>query len=576
MINKINIKCERQKIFIYIILSLVTLAVFWQVNHYDFIDFDDHIYVKENTQVTSGITLDGLRWAFSPDSAKQTGLWHPLTWLSLMLDYHLFGLNAGLFHMTNLLLHIMSTLLLFWLFNRMNGSVHQSAFIASFFAIHPLHVESVVWIAERKDVLSAFFWILTLCMYVYYTEKPILKRYLFVLFSFILALMSKPMVVTLPVIMILLDYWPLKRFELKKGHMILWQAQEKIPLLLLSLGFSMVTLCAQFRPDERNLNFSLIDQFVNVPVALLTYLEKILFPHNLAVFYPFSTQISSGQAMGASLFILIISLTIIVMVKRMPFFFTGWLWYIITILPVIGIIQIGEHAMADRYTYLPSIGISVMLAWGVPFFLRSGDTQKTILFSSSIAFLVVLAFLSWMQCHYWKNAKEIWNHALQVTKHNYIAHQSVASALFAEGKYEEALFHSNEAIRLYPVFSKGYNTRGLVYFKLGQYQQAIKDYNEVIRLEPNYADAFNNRGVAHLHLGQYQQAIKDYNTAIKIEPHYADAYNNRGLAHFLQAENDLGCRDVLMGCALGHCSILKTAKSKGLCHASKKSNKSFK
>ena len=213
MLNKINISPDRQKLIVYLVLTVVTLAVFWQVNQYDFINFDDHAYVTKNSHIQSGITLDGFRWAFS---TKYFGLWNPLVWLSLMVDYQLHGLNAGGYHLTNLILHIMSALLLFWLFNRMTGAIWKSAFVAALFALHPLHVESVAWIAERKDVLSAFFWMLTLCLYVYYTEKPVIRRYLLVLFCFVCALMSKPMVITLPIVMILLDYWPLDRLQSRK------------------------------------------------------------------------------------------------------------------------------------------------------------------------------------------------------------------------------------------------------------------------------------------------------------------------------------------------------------------------
>jgi hypothetical protein len=213
MINKININPDRQKLIVYFVLTFVTLAVFWQVNQYKFVNFDDHLYVTDNSHIHSGITLDGFRWAFS---TKDTGLWNPLVWISFMLDYQLHGLNAGGYHLTNVILHLMSTLLLFWLFNRMTGAIWRSAFVAALFALHPLHVESVAWIVERKDVLSAFFWMLTLCLYVYYTEKPVIKRYLLVLFSFICALMSKPIVITLPIVMILLDYWPLDRLQSRK------------------------------------------------------------------------------------------------------------------------------------------------------------------------------------------------------------------------------------------------------------------------------------------------------------------------------------------------------------------------
>jgi len=242
MLNKINISSKERILIVYIVLAIVTLAVYWQVNQYSFV-FDDTDYVTENSHVKSGITLEGFRWAFSTATQR---LWNPLICLSLMFDYQLFCLNAGGYHMTNLILHILSTLLLLWLFNRMTGAIWKSAFVAALFAIHPLHVESVAWISERKDVLSAFFWMLTLCLYVYYTEKPIIRRYYLVLFSFVCALMSKSMVVTLPVIMILLDYWPLGRFKSKKGSLLLWQLREKTPFFvfqqfLLSLRFMLCT-----------------------------------------------------------------------------------------------------------------------------------------------------------------------------------------------------------------------------------------------------------------------------------------------------------------------------------------------
>ncbi len=301
-----------------------------------------------------------------------------------MLDYQLYGLNAGGYHLTNLILHILSALFLFWLFNRMTGAVWKSAFVAAIFALHPLHVESVAWISERKDVLSAFFWMLTLCLYVYYTEKPVIKRYLLVLFCFVCALMSKPMVVTLPVIMILLDYWPLKRFESKiTGNNLtevlpvkvsLWPLWEKIPFLILSAVLIVMTL---YSPDKPSVKvFPLGSRIANMPVSVMTYLEKTLWPRDLAIFYPFSEQLPIWQVLGAAAGILVISAAVIIMMRRLPYLFVGWLWYAITLLPVIGIFQVGGFSMADRYHYLPSIGIAVMLAWGIPLFLKAKIRAK--------------------------------------------------------------------------------------------------------------------------------------------------------------------------------------------------------
>ena len=531
LLNKINISPEKQKLIIYIVLILATLAVFWQVNQYSFVNFDDHVYVTQNIHIQSGITLDGCRWALG---THYLGLWNPLVWLSFMFDYQLYGLNAGSYHLTNLILHILSALLLFWLFNRMTGAIWKSAFVAAFFALHPLHVESVAWIAERKDVLSAFFWMLTLCLYVYYTEKPVIKRYLPVVFSFVVALMSKPMVVTLPVIMILLDYWPLGRFELRKSDLMLWQLREKIPFFILSAVLVFITLYNPSQQDTSLKAFSLIPRLANAPVAFVTYLEKTFWPHDMAVFYPFSDQLPVWQVLEATILIIVISVTVIVMAKRLPYLFVGWMWYAITIAPVIGIIQISvtaPYAMADRYHYLPSIGLAVMLAWGIPLLLQIVGVRKKILFSIMMVVLCLLAVSAWMQCGYWKNSIILFNHTLQVTKNNWFAYHNMGTALSAEGEIEDA----------------------------------VNNYSEAIRIFPNYSNAYNNRGNAYSILGQYQQAINDFNKAIHIRPNYAEAYNNYGSAYLLQGDNNLGCRYVQKACAMGVCKALEKARSNGVC-----------
>jgi tetratricopeptide (TPR) repeat protein len=604
MLNKINISPREQVLIVYIVLTVVTFAVFWQVNQFDFVNFDDNIYVTENSHVQSGITSDGFHWAFSTRYFK---LWHPLVWLSFMLDYQLIGLNAGGYHITNLLLHIMSTLLLFWLFYRMTGAIWKSAFVAAFFALHPLHVESVAWIAERKDVLSAFFWMLTLCLYVYYTEKPVIKRYLLVLLGFVCALMSKPMVVTLPVIMILLDYWPLKRFQLKEtgnnlkevtpGKGPLWLFWEKIPFFILSAVFSIITICTQYNPSIKY--FSLGSRLANAPVSFVTYLEKTFWPHDLAAFYPFSFQLPSWQVLGAVLLIIVISAAVIVSVKRLPYLFVGWLWYAIILLPVIGIIQSGEQAMADRYHYLPSIGIAVMLAWGIPHLFSREDIRTKILFPMGVVFIAILSFITWHQCGYWKNNTTLFSHALQITNNNALAHNLLASSLAEENKINEVIYHCNAAIRLSPYYADAYNNRGNAYaklgqnqrsiedynkaialksgyadaynnrggayFKLGQYQLAVENFNEALFLKPDYADAYNNRGGAYFKLGQYQLAIENFNDAILLKPDYADAYNNLAIVYFQQGYKELGCFDARKACALGVCKILEAVKVKGYC-----------
>ena len=521
-----NISTPQKKLIIYIFLTVVTLAVYWQVNQFDFVNIDDEIYVTQNSRVQSGITLDGFRWTFFTTYAQ---FWHPLTWLSLMFDYQLYGLNAGGYHLTNIILHILSALLLFWLFNRMTGAVWKSAFVAAVFALHPLHVESVAWIAERKDVLSAFFWMLTLCLYVYYTEKPVIKRYLLVVFCFVLALMSKSIVVTLPVIMILLDYWPLGRFESKKDNLFLWQLKEKTPFFVLSALFSIITYLAQYNRTANNFSWS--SRLANAPVSFVTYLGKTIWPHDLAVFYPFPIQTPVWPVIGASLLIIFISAIVIVMAKRRPSLFVGWAWYAISILPVMGIIQVGRQAMADRFTYLPLIGLGIMLAWGIPLLLPNENSRKKILFPAGIFLIALWAWGAWQQCGYWKNSRELFNHALQVTRNNYLAHNNLGLVLFAEGKTTEAIEH----------------------------------YNEAIRIMPDHILIYKNRGDAYIQLGLYQRAIEDYSEAIRLKPDYADFYNKRGSVYLYQGNRAPGCRDAQKACELGNCGILKAAQGKGDC-----------
>jgi len=595
MFNKLNISSGKQKFIVYTILTLVTLAVFWQVNQFNFINLDDYGYVTQNGHIQSGITTDGLRWALSTRFAD---LWNPLLWLSFMFDYQLYGLNPGGFHLTNLILHILSTLLLFWLFCRMTGAIWKSAFVAALFALHPLHVESVVWIAERKDVLSAFFWMLTLCLYVYYTEKPVIKRYLLVLFSFIMALMSKPMVVTLPVIMILLDYWPLNRFESRKDNRLLWQFKEKLPFFILSAIIAVVTI---YNPDN-SLPREIIPleaRIANAPVSFITYLEETFRPHDLAVYYPFSDQIPIWQVLGAILLILLVSAAVTVMAKRLPYLFVGWFWYAITIFPVLGILYISNCSMADHYHYIPSIGIAVMLAWGIPLLFRREDMRKRILFPVSITVLTIFAVLTWMQCGYWKNTIELLNHTLKVTKGNYLMHINRGAAYDDLGQYNLAIEDYNEAMRLKPDYAEAYYNRGCVYAKLGQYQRTIENCNQSIRLKPDYVDAYFNRGSAYAELGQYKNAIDDFDKTVILQPDYLPAYLNRGYAYaklgqyqralenyneairlqpdyvpayimradvyFNQGDKEPGCLDAHTACAAGSCGMLEKAKSKGYC-----------
>ena len=513
--------------FVIIFLIVVTCAAFGRVAGNDFINLDDEGYISDNNHIKSGISLDSVQWAFS---TRYFDLWNPMVWLSFMIDYQLFGLNAGGYHLTNLFLHLLSTILLFWLFNRMTGAIWRSAFVAALFAFHPLHVESVAWVAERKDVLSGFFWMLTLCFYVYYTERPVIRRYILVVFVFILALLSKPMVVTLPVVMILLDYWPLKRFESNKGNWILWQFKEKALFFILSAILVIITF---YNPDKSYQElFPLSARISNALVSCVIYLEKTFWPSDLAVFYPFPTQIPIWQVIGASMLIVMISAVTIVTVKKLQYLFVGWWWYLITVSPVIGIIQISystPYAMADRYHYLPSIGIAVMLAWGIPSLIKSEEKRKCFLFPAAVFALAILVYLTWLQCGYWKNSLELWDHAVKVRKDNIKVHGDGGVAMFIERKIDEIINRKNE-IGIRPETVLYYN-RGNAFAKMSQYQFAMEDYNNAIRLQPNFPLAYFNRGNVYKNLGLYQLAIKDYNNTIQLCPDSIDAYNQLGIVY---------------------------------------------
>ena len=547
------------------------------MSRYDFITFDDHVYITENFHIQSGFSLDSLRWAFT---TRYVDLWNPMLWLSFMLDYQLYGLNAGGYHLTNLILHILSTLLLFWLFHRMTGSVWPSAFVAAFFALHPLHVESVAWVSERKDTLSAFFWMLTLCFYVWYTEKPDIKRYMLTIFCFMLALMSKPMVVTLPLILILLDYWPLRRFPFQESKYVptditqistkqekkkikqkktndkknmlataknaspeagialfhdKFHLLEKTPFFILSVIIVIVTLHAPEAADiQPSRLLPLSARLANAPVSFVTYLVNTFWPHDLAVLYPFTEQIPLWQVAVSVLVIIAISAFAIATAKNLPYLFTGWFWFMITILPVIGILQISTaapYAMADRYHYLPSIGLAFMLAWGLPSLIRKENIRKKILFPTAIIFLGFMAVISYRQSAFWKNSEILFHHALQVTKDNYVMHYNLALPLSDEGRSEESLYHYNESIHIKPDYIEAYYNRGNLYVKLGKDLLAIDDFSNTVNLNPHYVIAYNNRGNAYNRLGKYQPAIEDFNKAISLSPRYPNAYNNRGNAY---------------------------------------------
>ena len=446
------------------------------------------------------------------------------------------------------------------------------------------------------------------CLYAYafYVEKAKLSRYLLCLILFALALMSKPMMVTLPFVLMLLDYWPLKRWPgalddptkirfNSAGALIL----EKVPFFCLTIGASVLTFWAQTKEGTIVEALPFFMRVNNSIVSYAAYLEKTFWPVKLAVFYPYDLSLPLWKILISGIILIIITFAVLYYIRKRPFLFTGWFIYLGTLVPAIGLVQTGEQAMADRYTYLPSIGIAVMLAWGIPSLIKSENIRKKILLPAGIIVMAVLAVLTWHQCGYWKNSITLFRQALRVTKNNDKMHNNLGVSFFKEGKINEALYHYGRAISIRPRNNQYYNNRGdvyarlgmyqpamddfnkalsikpdyveacynrgITYEKIGQYQLAILDFNKVISLKNDYVDAYNNRGIIYAKLDQYQQAIDDFNKAISIKPDYGYAYSNRAIIYFKQGKNELGCFDARKVCELGICKMLESANNKGLC-----------
>ncbi|MCX6224009.1 MAG: tetratricopeptide repeat protein [Bacteroidia bacterium] len=544
-----------------IFLIVASCAAFGRILGNDFINFDDNKYITENYHVQSGINQESIKWAFTTTYFY----WHPLTWLSHTLDWSLFGANASGHHLVSMLLHIGAVIFLFLFLYKTTNNLWPAAFAAAFFAIHPLRVESVAWAAERKDILSMFFGMACLYAYAFYAELPKLSKYILCLILFIFSLMSKPMMVTMPFVLMLLDYWPLKRWQKSMAGRIIW---EKVPFLLLTIASSILTFWAQNKGGAvaSETILPLITRVDNAVVSYVAYLERTFWPFNLAVFYPYEFSLPLWKVLISAIIIIVITLAVLYYIRKLPFLFVGWFWYLGTLVPLIGLIQAGMQAMADRHTYLPSIGIAIMLAWVLSLLFQSENTRKKILFPAEIASLAILSVLTWQQCSFWKNSITLFSHALQVTKDNYLAHNNRGTAYIGIGQYQRAIDDYNEGIRLNPGYAPAYNNRGNAYIGIGQYQRGIDDYNEAILRKTDFADAYNNRGVAYARLGQYQRVIEEFNKAIHLNPDHVDAYKNRGIAYFMQGNNKLGCLDVQKNCAMGgNCKLLEDAKRMGVC-----------
>jgi len=521
-------------------LTAIACAVFGQVGGFEFVNYDDNCYVSGNEHISSGFTIQNIIWVFT---SVHCGNWHPLTGLSHMLDCELFGLNAGRHHLVNVAIHIINTLLVFVVFQRMTDAFWRSAFIAAVFSLHPMHVESVAWISERKDVLSTFFGLLTMAAYLYYIKNPNFNRYALMTILFALGLMAKPMLVTLPCVLLLLDYWPLERFgKIRLKKLI----AEKIPLLALSAASSAITMIVQSQSGAIAgiRRFPLSVCAFNSLLSYIRYLVKMVWPVNLALFYPLAGDKQVWwQVFGSGVIFAGVTLLALRHCRKRKYLLTGWFWYVGTLVPVIGLVQVGEQSMADRYTYIPFIGLFIVVAWGANDLLAEWKYGRVACGLLSSAIVLTLAVLSWFQASYWHDSISLAEHSIKVVRNNYVAYYNLANAYYEKGEYDLAIFNFSRAVEINPLFYDAYYNRANAYRHRGQLDLAISDFDKAIEINPMYAEAYYNRAIVYKNLGQLDRAISDYSKTIEITPADADAYNNRGNVYRSKGEYDLAVAD---------------------------------
>ena len=476
------------------LLAAAIFAVYWQVHGFEFTGYDDENYVSRNRIVGNGITLSGIWWAFTTGYFTY---WHPLTWISHMLDVQLFGMNAGAHHLVSVFIHIASSLCLFLALQYIMGSWQKSAFVAALFALHPTRVESVAWIAERKDVLSGFFWITCVWAYGWYAARGGFWRYATSLFLFACGLMSKPMLVTLPCVLLLLDYWPLRRLTIATWKRVLL---EKVPFFVGVLMSCAVTLYGVTRaglivPDER---FSLGLRMANTPISYARYIGKLIWPADLAVLYPMPAHWDTWKTLGATLLLLAVTAACVATARRAPYLIVGWLWYLGTLVPTIGLVSVGLQSIADRFTYIPFIGLFIALAWGVP---RIPGRQAL-----AVALMVACAVMSWRQTRHWRNTETLFAQCVRVTRNNPEAHYNLALAQYLNGKPEDARRNFEEAIRIRPQYQNARNNLGLLLLEMGDPRGATNVFGGLLRLNPTHQVALVSMGRALVQLDDLSQA----------------------------------------------------------------------
>jgi tetratricopeptide (TPR) repeat protein len=533
---------SRYGVWICIFIVAATLSVYFQVRHFDFVNYDTPEYVYDNRNVRQGLSVEGLNWALT---ATYMSNWHPITWLSHMLDVTLFGLSPGPHHLMSLAIHILNAVLLFILLLNITEHPVRSGLVAALFALHPLHVQSVVWVAERKDLLSTLFFFLSIISYVQYVKKNNIKGYFAVLIFFILGLMSKPMIVTLPFVLLLMDFWPLRRIDpylSLQGKKPLSTAFvfDKIPLFVLSGVSSIITLFAQ-QSGGAVASFNHIPfrtRLANALVSYLVYLNKLFWPDNLAAIYPYPEQLSVALVVFSIACFAVISLLSFKLMKSRPWFIVGWLWFVITLVPVIGIVQVGMQPMADRYTYIPSVGIFIIMSWTLFYLLERHSINKENMVPIALSIISVYSVVSWQQVGHWKDSKTLFEHAISVTKNNFIAHNNLGHHLLENNDLESATLHFERAIQINPNFETAHLNLGISLSRKGRFDNAIEHYKTAIEINPEYSTAYSNLGNAYFRKNELKRAIPCYLQALKLEPDFSDAYSNLGAVMVRLGDNE--------------------------------------
>ena len=551
----------RVDLWLGLLLLVLVFCAFCPSLSNGFVNFDDPDYITGNDHVRRGLTAEAIRWAFG---SSEVANWHPLTWLSHMLDCQIFGLAAWGHHLTSLLLHAANTLLLYALLVGMTAARWRSFIVAALFGLHPLRVESVAWAAERKDVLSAFFFMLTLGAYVIYARKQnnpasdikleedsklqgpagrrfqISRYYILALVSFGMGLMSKPMLVTLPFTLLLLDFWPLQRWPCDRAAKLLL---EKAPFLLVAVLASTVTFLVQRSGGAMTAALPLNSRVENAPVAYCRYLGKLFWPAGLAAFYPPVPHWPLAEVVMAALLLSVFTGLAVLTWRSRPYIAVGWFWFVGMLVPVIGLVPVGEQSMADRYSYLPSIGLLIALVWGMAEWSRGWSKREYVVTGATVAAVAGCLIATRGQVQYWRNTETLFQHALRVTHSNYLAHHNLGTQLEKEGRLQEATDEFKLALLAKPDYAPSFNNWGIVLDKQGRLEEAMQRFKQAIDRNSGYADPHYNLGASLEKMGRYDEARQEYQTAIRLKPAYADAHYNLGVAWGRQGNLDEAARE---------------------------------